>query len=121
MIYEAHYGKTEPFEIALPKLRTAFTPEQLIEFTTDLAEFRSFFEKEKETALEAKQEEFLEALDVFRELETRSPNDPERQQARAETDRLELELKDIENSFFANKARQLFLDAGFFTTQPPTK
>jgi len=110
MLYEEHYGKTEPFEIALPKLSTAFTPEQLIKFTTDLAEFRSFFADAKEQALEAKQKEYMDTYDM--------EDEEKAEKSRAIIDQ---ELKDIENSFLANKARQLFLDAEFFTTQPPTK
>ena len=42
MIYEEHYGKTEPFEQALPKLCTAFTQDQLIKYTLNLEEFSPF-------------------------------------------------------------------------------
>ena len=59
MLFEEHYGKTEPFEQALPKLCTAFTEEQLIKFTVNLKEFENFFEEPEEKALTAKQNEFL--------------------------------------------------------------
>ena len=106
MLYGEHYGKTEPFEEALPKLSTAFTPEELIKFTVELPEFRSSMEDAKVKALAAKEQEYLDTYEM----------DDEGQAAQDRV-RIDQELEDIKGSFYAKAARQLFLDAGFFATK----
>lgn len=107
--------KTEPFAVALPKLSAAFTEENLINYAVQLEEFRAFFETEKDKAVQAKQEEYLEAYDEYQDVE--NEKSPETQKRFAKTEKLNQEIEDIKNSFYANKARQIFLKAGFFVTK----
>lgn len=118
MLYE-EIGKIEPFEIALPKLSAHFTEENLIKFTVKLEEFRSFFEEEDKTlneTVEAKKEEYLDADEDYRCAKD-YPNGPEAQEKLAITEKISKEIESIKNTFFHNKARQMFLDSGFFVTK----
>lgn len=99
---------------ALQILSTAFTAKELIDFTAELPEFRILFEKEKEAAIFVKNEELGDAINDRMDLKT---NTPEYTKQQAKIDQLEVDVNNLKKSFYADKARQLFLNAGFLVEE----
>lgn len=115
MLYAQH-GKVKSKDIILPILGTAFTAENLINYTSELSEFRLLYENEKQEALATKQIELEQAVDAQTDIYYESNiSDEEKEAAAAKVAQIQTEKNQIENSFFADKARQLFLDAGYLS------
>lgn len=115
MLYAQH-GKVKSKDIILPILGTAFTAENLINYTSELSEFRLLYENEKQEALATKQIELEQAVDAQTDIYYESNiSDEEKEAAAAKVAQIQSEKNQIENSFFADKARQLFLDAGYLS------
>ncbi|OAI50407.1 hypothetical protein AYO37_01135 [Opitutia bacterium SCGC AG-212-L18] len=132
-------AKTEPLKDALPKLSKIFNEEKLLNFTANQNAFKLALEKEKEAVLEDLQQQYSEAddeaqdaandlLDANHEASVAekagAPNAMElRAKAtglnekavdlREKSAALAKDLEDTERNFYKNKARELFVKAGF--------
>lgn len=91
-------AKTLPLEEAVAKLNKFLTMENLLNFTATQYVFQIQFEAQKEAALEEPREKYGEAFEA------------ENNELAAE---LAQKLKEIEEGFYKDIARKLYLEAGF--------
>lgn len=134
MLYQ-NLAEKIPLDQALKILSDAFTEKALIDYTAELPEFRLLFEKEKESVYAQKKEELGDAIyelmelrDDFNSLSSEQKiaaygtisadlymsNNPDCIKQQALVNQYEEKLKQLQKAFYGDKARQIFLDAGFF-------
>lgn len=113
MLYESA-AKTVPLQLTIEPLSAAFTDEKLINFTIQQDAFKTWvnskeFEVEKTAAIASKQIEYIAAVDDY----TEAMGTPDEEAKNVLVAQILAEIKQLEKVFYINKAKRLFLDAGF--------